>query len=49
MKATNIYFEALIIIKMYMKILTMSVYKFRAAKMYSSGEMEYLCFPPEIN
>lgn len=27
---------------------TMSVYKFKAAKMYSSGEIEYLCFPPKI-
>jgi hypothetical protein len=24
-------------------------YKFKAAKMYSSGLIEYLCFPPIIN
>lgn len=45
----NNYFDAPISIKMYMKIFTMSTYKFKAAKMYSSGEIEYLCFPPEIN
>lgn len=33
-------------IKMYMKMLTMSQYKLIAAKMYSSGLMEYLCLPP---
>lgn len=32
---------------MYMKMLMMSRYKFKAAKMYSSGLIEYLCLPPE--
>ena len=34
--------------KRYRKRLMMSRYRLRAAKMYSSGLREYLCFPPSM-
>ena len=37
------------IIRMYMKRLTISRYKLSAAKIYSSGDKAYLCFPPNIS
>ena len=32
-----------------MNNVTISMYKFKAAKMYSSGEIEYFLLPPIIN